>query len=199
MSYINITSLFKTPYDFVPINLNQLFIQNKHLIPSVKDPYYINEVLRNLRMFTYGGYGENRKDVWNGTYLDETNGYFHLGVDINVYKNTPVFSPMDTKVIDVFTDTDTKIGWGGRVILQNEKNKPFIIMGHLDPISINVKKGQHLNTGELIGKVGTWPTNGNTFEHLHLQLRMTSDFDTMDGYGTESDLLNNPCPFTTKI
>jgi len=199
MSYINITSLFKTPYDFVPINLNQLFIQNKHLIPSIKDPYYLNKVLRNLRMFTYGGYGENRKDIWNGTYLDETKGYFHLGVDINVYKNTSVFSPMDTKVIDVFTDTDTKIGWGGRVILQNKKNKPFIIMGHFDPTSINVEKGQHLNTGELIGKVGTWPTNGNTFEHLHLQLRMTSDFDTMDGYGTESDLLNNPCPFTTKI
>lgn len=36
-------------------------------------------------------------------------------------------------------------------------------------------------------------------EILPLQLRLSSDFDTMSGYDTNADLINDPCQFTTKI
>ena len=191
-------SFFKSPhYNFVNINLNQFFLVRRNFIPSVKDPKYLDNELKKLNIKTYGGYGENRKDIWKGTYLDENANYTHLGVDININRGSDLFCPFDAEVIDVFDDTDTKIGWGGRIIIRKDKDGPFIILAHLDPHTLTKKN--YVKMGESLGKIGTWPTNGNTFEHLHLQLRYTDDFDIMDGYGTEQELTNNPCPFTTEI
>jgi murein DD-endopeptidase MepM/ murein hydrolase activator NlpD len=198
MKYITPNSLFRwPPHNFVNINLNQFYLTRRNFIPSVKDPQYLDAELKKLNMRTYGGYGENRKDIWKGTYLDDTNNYHHLGCDINVPAGTELIAPFNAEVIDIFEDLDTKIGWGGRVILQRKKDGPFIILAHLNPRTLLKKKSVKL--GDSLGKVGTWPTNGNTFEHLHLQLRLTDDFDTMDGYGSEADLMNNPCPFTTEL
>jgi murein DD-endopeptidase MepM/ murein hydrolase activator NlpD len=198
MRYLTPNSFFKHPiYNFANINLNQFFLVRRNYIPSVKNPKYLDDELKKLNVKTYGGYGENRKDIWKDTYLDSTNNYYHLGCDINVEKGTEIITAFDAEVIDVFEDLDTKIGWGGRVILRLKKEGPFIILAHLDPITLTYKK--YVNAGDLLGKIGTWPTNGNTFEHLHLQLRNTDDFATMDGYGSEQDLMNNPCPFTTEI
>jgi len=198
MRYLTPNSFFKHPiYNFVNINLNQFFLVRRNYIPYVKNPKYLDDELKKLNVKTYGGYGENRKDIWKGTYLDSTNNYYHLGCDINVEKGTEIITSFDAEVIDVFEDLDTKIGWGGRVILRLKKERPFIILAHLDPSTLTYKK--YVKAGDLLGKIGTWPTNGNTFEHLHLQLRNTDDFATMDGYGSEQDLMNNPCPFTTEI
>lgn len=199
MRYIILQELLPFNSNYHPINLDQFYIANKAKIPSTKNPNYIDKLIKNLPEYSIGGYGEDRKNIWSGTYLDKTKGYMHLGVDINVPFGTEVYCPINAIVIDVFTDTDTKIGWGGRVILQSEPTAPYVILAHLDPSSICVKSGQELKCNELVGHVGTWPTNGNTFEHLHLQLRLSNDFDTMDGYGTEADLINNPCPFTTQV
>jgi hypothetical protein len=197
MKYLTPNSFFRwPPHSFVNINLNQFYLTRRNFIPSVKDPQYLDRELKKLNIATYGGYGENRKDIWKGTYLDNTQNYYHLGCDINVKKGTEIIAPCDLNVIDVFKDLDTKIGWGGRIILR-KKDGPFIILAHLDPHTITDQK--YIKMGNPVGKIGTWPTNGNTFEHLHLQLRYTDDFDIMDGYGTEEELMNNPCPFTTKI
>lgn len=198
MKYLTHISFFSVPQtQFVALNLNQFFLVRKKKIPSVKDPQYIDSELKKLRFNTYGGYGENRKDVWKGTYLDEKKNYIHLGVDVNVKKGTELICPFPLEVIDVFTDIDTKMGWGGRVILRRKRNSPFIVIAHLNPRDLCDKK--NLKLGEKIGSVGTWPENGNTFEHFHLQLTYETDFNTMDGYGYEDDLKNNPCPFTTEI
>ena len=199
MKYLKPTSFFNRllmPV-FVNINLNQFYLANKKNIPSVKDPSFLDVAIKKLNFYTYGGYGENRKDIWKGTYLDTNGQYIHLGVDINVKKSTTIISPFNAEVIDVFSDTDTKIGWGGRIILRKDKNSPFIILAHLDPRTLTDKK--YVKIGNVIGNVGTWPTNGNTFEHLHLQLRKIENFDNMDGYGNENDLMDNPCPFTTEL
>jgi murein DD-endopeptidase MepM/ murein hydrolase activator NlpD len=198
MKYLSPNSFLRWPtYNFVNINLNQFFLVRRNYISSVKDPQYLDKELKKLTFKTYGGYGENRKDIWRGTYLDKTNNYIHLGVDINVNKGTELICPFNAEIINVFEDIDTKIGWGGRIILRRKNDGPFIILAHLDPHTLTDKK--HVKAGDLLGKIGTWPSNGNTFEHLHLQLRTTDDFDTMDGYGHESELMNNPCPFTTEI
>ena len=200
MKYINPRSIFKwNQSNFIPINLNQFYLQNKDKITDTKNPAQINDLLRSLPYDTIGGYGEDRKDIWRGTYLDKTQQYVHLGVDINTVRHTLVYAPLTATVIDVFHDKDTKIGWGGRIILQSGKNAPYVIMAHLNPDTITVKVGDFINEGYYIGQIGTYPSNGNTFEHLHLQLRLTDDFDTMDGYGSYTDLVNNPCPFTTEV
>jgi murein DD-endopeptidase MepM/ murein hydrolase activator NlpD len=67
------------------------------------------------------------------------------------------------------------------------------VLAHLDPNSLVNK--QRFNKGEVIGRVGTWPTNGNTFQHLHVQVVKKLDLTNFDGYGYIKDLPNNPNPF----
>lgn len=44
----------------------------------------LNKIHKNGEKFTYGGYGENRRDMWKGTYIEKSRKYYHLGIDINV-------------------------------------------------------------------------------------------------------------------
>jgi hypothetical protein len=46
-----------------------------------------------------------------------------------------------------------------------------------------------------LGFVGTYPTNGNVFQHLHIQCIRPEDIYAFDGYGFKKDLKNNPNPF----
>ncbi len=188
---LNCNSFFDGDFDY--INLNDFYLANKALITDTKNPALIQEVLNSLNNNTYGGYAEDRKDIWAGTYMDENKNYIHLGIDINVKEGTEVRCPFDADLVDIFTDTDTQIGWGGRLTLTDKySNNPFLVLAHLDPNSL-VKK-ERFTKGEVVGKVGTWPTNGNTFQHLHVQAikKWEPDFD---GYGYLKDLANNPNPF----
>jgi murein DD-endopeptidase MepM/ murein hydrolase activator NlpD len=175
---------------FKSMNLDEWYLKNINHIPDTKIPQQIQD---RLAYFSYGGYAEDRKHVWKGTYLDESGGYIHLGIDIVVPPGTPVKAPFDAKIINRFSDTDDKIGWGGRLILEFNKECPLIVLAHLEPKSMTNKK--NVRRGDLIGEIGTWPTNGNTFHHLHVQCIKHNDFNNFDGYGFSNDLENNPNPF----
>ncbi len=186
--------------DFQYINLNELYLKNKHKIPDTKDPQQIQWELNLLYKNTYGGYGEDRKDIWKGTYMDERKNYIHLGIDITVPQGTEIKCPFDCYVENYFKDIDTKIGWGGRIIIKQSNLLPSLVLGHIDPNSLNEKKLE-FKKGEIVGKVGTWPDNGNTFEHLHIQAinRGHVNINDFDGYGYYSDLIYNPNPFEVEF
>lgn len=195
---INCNSFFDGDFDY--LNLNEFYVQNKALITDTKNPGQIQVVLNSLNKNTYGGYGENRKDIWKGTYLDDTGGYIHLGIDINAVAGTDIKAPFDCRVFQKHIDLDENIGWGGRLTLEIEEDiceaddyqNPLLVLGHIDPQSIKHTIGNNIRKGEIIGKVGTWPTNGNTFQHLHVQCVCHT---LIDGYGTKRDLEQNPNPF----
>lgn len=185
--------------DFQEVNLNNLFTSVN--IYGNK-PELMQECLDKWHDFTYnhsyGGYGENRKDMWRGTYIEESKKYYHLGIDINVPAGTPIKCPFDGQVIDILKDKDLDIGWGGRIIIESHNHYiPFLILAHLNPKTIT--RHGFLKKGDILGKVGTWPTNGNVFEHLHIQCldryNNNEKFDYFDGYGFKKDLKNNPNPF----
>jgi murein DD-endopeptidase MepM/ murein hydrolase activator NlpD len=178
----------------VPINLNDWYKKWRHLIPNTKIPFQIQRQLNLLPNHTYGGYGEYRGDIWDGTYLSKHKVYTHLGIDINIPYGSIVRSPFSCEVVDSFTDLDEHIGWGGRVILQRTVNGPKLVIAHLDP-SLLPKKGSFLRENQCIGVVGTYPKNGNTFQHIHLQVIYHSCYDDFDGYGFPADLKDNPNPF----
>ena len=190
---LNCNSFFDGDFDY--INLNDFYLANKVLIPDTKIPSQIQHALDSLNKKTYGGWAEDRKDIWAGTYMDEKKNYIHLGIDINVKEGTEVKIPFDADLVDIFTDTDTQIGWGGRMTFTDKysNNTPFLVLAHLDPNSLVNK--QRFSKGEVIGRVGTWPTNGNTFQHLHVQVVKKLDLTNFDGYGYIKDLPNNPNPF----
>jgi len=153
---------------------------------------------------SYGGYGEDRSFMWADTYMAKTNSFIHLGVDINVPKSTNVTLPFDVMVIDSRTDTDLDVGWGTRLVVvpTNPEENPAIVLGHLAPDVPQV--GHIIGAGTTIATIGTYPENGNVFEHLHIQLVVPelirnnpSIWDTLDGYGTKADLTNYPDPFNS--
>jgi hypothetical protein len=190
---LNCNSFFDGEFDY--LNLNEFYLCNRDKIADSKKPEQIQVLLNALDKPTYGGYAEDRKDVWKGTYMDVNQIYIHLGIDINVKEGTEVKCPFDALLVDLFTDKDTQIGWGGRftIVDLNNPRSPFLILAHLDPESLVVKPS--FKKGEVMGRVGTWPTNGNTFQHLHVQTIYNWKTNEFDGYGTVDDLPNNPNPF----
>jgi hypothetical protein len=177
--------------EFKEINLNDFL--SKTNIHDTKSPQLVQDELNKLGYNTFGGYGENRKDIFRGSYLEKTKTYFHLGIDINIKAGTPIKCPFDCFLYDVFIDTDTDIGWGGRIILKKNNKCPALILAHLNPEKMPYKV-IYLK-GDILGEVGTWPNNGNVFQHLHVQAVENLDVKKLDGYGHVEDLLNHPNPF----
>lgn len=194
---LNCNSFFDVKREFRELNLNKFYRVFKFEIPDPRKPEQIQESLNtrlNLCLESYGGYGEDRKDIWANTYMKKTGKFIHLGIDIQMPVGTKVYAPFDCEVVDNFTDTDTKIGWGGRLILKVGANKTLLVLAHLEPSSLI--KERFVKKGQVLGTIGTWPTNGNTFQHLHVQAITHRRFKTFDGYGTKKDLTENPNPFT---
>jgi murein DD-endopeptidase MepM/ murein hydrolase activator NlpD len=188
---LNCNSFFDGEFEY--LNLNELYLKYRNLLTDTKIPSQIQFLLNQFHNNTFGGYAEDRKDIWKGTYLDKHGNYIHLGVDINVRAGTNIRCPFDAKVIDIFIDSDTQIGWGGRIILQPSEYLPYLVLAHIEPTSLVNKN--YFKKGEIIGQVGTWPANGNTFQHLHVQLVKDLDINNFDGYGCVEDLSNNIDPF----
>ena len=153
---------------------------------------------------SYGGWGEDRSFMWADTYMSKSKTFTHLGVDINVPKGTSVTLPFDTLVVDARTDPDTDVGWGTRLVVVpiNAEENPAIVLGHLAPEVPTV--GTVIGAGAKLATIGTFPENGNVFEHLHIQLitpecirANTQLFETLDGYGFKDELKHYPDPLAT--
>lgn len=87
---------------------------------------------------------------------------FHSGIDIRGDEGDPVLSAADGKV--------SYTGWTnifGNFILVKHDDDLVSLYGHLS--SINVKKGESVKQGSLIGKVGS--TGRSTGPHLHFEVR----------------------------
>lgn len=189
---------FFPEFNFIEMNLNDYFTKGQFPLVGnqpAKQQDALDLLHDSKERYTYGGYGENRKDMWKGTYLDEGEKYIHLGIDINVPFNTPIYCPFDVaRVVAVFKDTDQDVGWGTRLILKPRNSGWCLVLGHLKWQSQWVSP---FKKDEIIGHVGTYPTNGNVFEHLHIQVILwdAGNFGEFDGYGHEADLVTYPNPF----
>lgn len=87
----------------------------------------------------------------------------HNALDFAVPSGTRVGSPVTGKVVVAGWDSG---GFGNSVRIQAD-NGAFWILGHLS--GLNVKQGQRVSAGQLIGKSGS--TGRSTGPHLHLEAR----------------------------
>jgi murein DD-endopeptidase MepM/ murein hydrolase activator NlpD len=87
----------------------------------------------------------------------------HGGVDYGVDPGTPVYAVRDGVAQDTYYDSN---GFGnfGKVLHEDGKTSYY---GHLN--SINVRGGQKVNAGDLIGYSGN--TGNSTGPHLHFEVR----------------------------
>ncbi len=87
---------------------------------------------------------------------------FHPGLDFKGRKGDPVKSTADGRVVIA--------GWFqgyGKCVKIKHKNNLETLYGHLS--KINVKVGQKVNTGQIVGRVGS--TGDSTGNHLHYEVR----------------------------
>jgi hypothetical protein len=145
--------------------------------------------------FTYGGFLENRKFLWKGSYLEESGNFIHLGVDYNVPDHTKVYADQEMQIVHVENDYPLRHGWGQMVIGYIEKFDICILYGHLSKENI-WKVGDKIKQGEVVGVVGDKNDNGFWFTHLHVQCFTKKYFDEVntrntwkefDGYGNIKD------------
>jgi len=103
----------------------------------------------------------------------------HLGLDLFLEPRYPVKAPFAGRVHSV-RDNDGDQDYGPTVILEHQPaDGPapfFTLFGHLGRASIsNIRAGQNVQAGEVIGCIGSPFENGGWPPHLHFQL-MTDMF-----------------------
>jgi hypothetical protein len=145
--------------------------------------------------WSFGGYLENRSHLWRSSYMEDTGGFIHLGVDCNVAAGNRVAAPYDCTVLHIFDDGETPQGWGPRLtVAPADPSLPYLILAHLEPLTLGL--GQSISKGEVLSRVAEPPFNGRWFPHLHLQQVRRAWFDSLsadeinnlDGYGHPSQL-----------
>jgi 4-aminobutyrate aminotransferase-like enzyme/Ser/Thr protein kinase RdoA (MazF antagonist) len=99
----------------------------------------------------------------------------HIGVDISVATGTPLFAPLDGTV-HAFEDADAYHDYGPMVVLRHETTHQsplvfYTMYGHLTRDSLStLAVGATIRRGEEFARVGSAPTNGNWWPHVHVQL-----------------------------
>ena len=127
--------------------------------------------------FAIGLYGEDR-DVYKGpqfrTAASPEARSQHLGVDIFIGADTPLYAPLPGIVFSV-VDNAAPYDYGPTVILEHEAGadgpKFWTLYGHLSRTTLTtISAGQAIVAGQLIGFIGDHDVNGGWSPHLHFQI-----------------------------
>jgi len=150
--------------------------------------------------YSLGGYLEDRRDLWRGSYLDEQSAV-HLGIDVNVPAGTGVSVAHASRVEKIVHDPDQNGGWGTAVIFKLEEPRgqaAYFVYGHLSS-ELAVKEGDLVRPGDVVGKIGQHHENGGWYEHLHVQAitadaweKFGGDLRNFDGYAADPHAAEHP-------
>lgn len=185
-----------------------LWLKNNttRFLDNTKNPFctpeICSELIRDIHLkynieWSYGGYLEDRKNIWKDTYLSKTGAFIHLGVDFNVPCGTHVAPEFDSVIVMTGFDSDTDGGWGSYIVLKPLsilKNDILFVFGHLQNISCEAHA--RLSAGTKIAEIGSSENNGNWYPHLHIQaMRANYFFDDLkshllntDGYSSHHEI-----------
>jgi hypothetical protein len=212
------------------VNLNdesQLWLKEHGANYEVANPLLRPDVCQLMvndlhqRLFvesSFGGYLEDRAQLWAGSYLERANRPWHLGVDVNMPAGTQAIAnqPLTVRFVDgpdpAIQDDDNG-AWGSRIIVESvNEEDPLLLLAHLS----NEKRwhiGQVIQPEEVIATIGSWENseNGNWYDHVHIQgvtrqrfeelLRTDPTLQNLNGYAHTDDLENvkiwypNPSPY----
>jgi 4-aminobutyrate aminotransferase-like enzyme/Ser/Thr protein kinase RdoA (MazF antagonist) len=99
----------------------------------------------------------------------------HIGLDLSLAAGSPLYAPLDG-VIHGFEDADNYHDYGPQIVLRHQTDDAepvtfYSFYGHLTRDSLNgLTVGQTITRGTVFARIGSAPTNGNWWAHVHVQL-----------------------------
>jgi len=132
-----------------------------------------------------GGYDEARLIYhWPNEPRDGEPRTIHMGLDLSTEAGTPLYAPLDG-VVHGFEDADHHHDYGPVIVLRHTTTDAdpvefFTLYGHLTRDSLDgLRVGQRIARGQEFARIGSAPTNGHWWTHVHMQVIV--------------DLLDVPC------
>ncbi|WP_179319439.1 peptidoglycan DD-metalloendopeptidase family protein [Winogradskyella helgolandensis] len=164
---------------YMPLDLS---VDNSELravnVSNSKDleKFIWNHINTNNAKIAYGGYLEKRAIYQRSNYFNQTNSdterNIHLGLDLWIEANTPIFAPL-LGTIHSFKNNTNYGDYGPTIVLKHhiEEFEFYTLYGHLSLESIeDLEVGVEVNQGEQIATLGTAEINGDYPPHLHFQI-----------------------------
>lgn len=113
----------------------------------------------------------------------------HEAVDVLAPRNTPVHAVEDGRIAKLFFSKA-----GGNTIYQFDPTERFCYYyAHLDHYAANMRDGQAVSRGDVIGYVGTTGNAPPNTPHLHFAIfKMTDDKHWWDGVALDPYLVFRP-------
>jgi 4-aminobutyrate aminotransferase-like enzyme/Ser/Thr protein kinase RdoA (MazF antagonist) len=99
----------------------------------------------------------------------------HIGLDLSAAPGTPIFAPLDGSVYG-FEFANAHHDYGPVIVLRHvttgdDPVEFFTLYGHLSVNSLHhLEVGQRIAKGTEFARIGSAPTNGNWWAHVHMQL-----------------------------
>lgn len=108
---------------------------------------------------------------------------FHRGLDLAAPKGTPIYATADAEVTFAGRyPMSRSVSWWrfGNVVVLNHADKFITIYAHCD--SVEVRQGQKVKQGDVIGYVGStgWSTNSHLHYEVRTDLRTPGEFTPID-------------------
>lgn len=133
-------------------------------------------IAKNNAQVAFGGYIEKRGIYNRSAYFNQQNAAternIHLGLDLWIAAETPIYAPLDGEVHSF--QNNTNFGdYGPTIILKHRIDNVefYTLYGHLSLASIeNLNVGQFFRQGTQLATLGDASVNGDYPPHLHFQI-----------------------------
>ena len=144
--------------------------------PADLDRRIQHELARHDATIGVGGYGEARLIYhWPNEPTQGEPRTIHVGLDLSMAAGSPLFAPLDG-IVHGFEDADHYHDYGPLIVLRHETDDRdpltfYTFYGHLSRDSLaGLEIGQSITQGTEFARIGSAPTNGHWWAHVHVQL-----------------------------
>ncbi len=175
--YVLDPSLSKSDYVKLDLSIHNKALEQVDVSTSeTLETYVNNHIKTHNAKVAYGGYLETRNIYKRSTYFNDTNPEaernIHLGLDLWIAAETPIYAPLDGEVHSFKNNTNFG-DYGPTILLKHYVDDIvfYTLYGHLSIASIqNLRVGQSIEQGQQIATLGDASVNGDYPPHLHFQI-----------------------------
>lgn len=161
-----------------PLNVKRMHF---HQVIDLGDDYEVydfsegyNPERQRAGDYGVGKYNETRPGMYLGDQFTVDNRCVHVGIDLAAPQGTSVAAFYDG-IIFQLGDNNRAYDYGPTIITRHQWNQQtvYALHGHLSRSSLNLwQRGDKVNAGQTLGRIGAMHENGGWNPHLHFQLSL---------------------------